>query len=482
MRRASWRRCDGSISAGGVHVSSSDESNEPAQSVAARAGRRAPPRGRPGEYPFQPASRASASFGSCPRADAATAASWTPTGTCGFKQFGEQRAVGVALASGRGPAARARRAGRPRRPSRRRRRRAASVETEPGSAPFSTSGRATAGPRRGVEQARHRRELPGGEPPCPARPACRSAGSARRTPRRPGATPPSANSGFDQVSGGGVPVPVEERSAAIAPTCFGADDRTAARNQGSAAVASGDLRERLPGAGRRPSCPGSGPVPTAPTRPGRRPVSTTASASARVAGEPSRQRGRRCGGPAGAGRRARRGRARASARRGFRAPRGPARGPSGSSSSRASRRSGSTAAGSFLWSKSRCAVSRRQPLGLSSAATRPARVERVEPRERPGRLVDGDDPEDPAPVAPGAEVERLLHVVGNPFGVLDDGAVHVGDPEGAVGPGLEHRGPEPGVARREELAVDFARRALAPAASGRRVRGPSDGPGYAPAR
>ena len=55
-------------------------------------------------------------------------------------------------------------------------------------------------------------------------------------------------------------------------------------------------------------------------------------------------------------------------------------------------------------------------------------------------------------LAAGAKVEPLFPVVGDPLGVLDHVAVHVGDPECAVGAGLEHGRPEPVVARRQELA------------------------------
>ena len=53
----------------------------------------------------------------------------------------------------------------------------------------------------------------------------------------------------------------------------------------------------------------------------------------------------------------------------------------------------------------------------------------------------------------GAQVELLLHFRGNPLGMLDRLAVHVGDPQRAVGPGGQHRGPEPVVGRGQKLAA-----------------------------
>ena len=119
---------------------------------------------------------------------------------------------------------------------------------------------------------------------------------------------------------------------------------------------------------------------------------------------------------------------------------------------------------------SRWAVSRCQPLGLSMAATSPPGVELVETRDRTRLLVDRIDPVDPPLLAAGAEVEPLFPVVGNPFRVLDHVAVHVGDPERTVRPGLEHRRPEPVVARGQELAVSFvgdrdARESVTPSGS-----------------
>ena len=97
----------------------------------------------------------------------------------------------------------------------------------------------------------------------------------------------------------------------------------------------------------------------------------------------------------------------------------------------------------------------------------PGCIELVEAGDRPGLLVHRVNAIDPPLLAAGAEVELAVPVVGNPFGVLDDGAIHVGDPECSVGTGLEHGGPEPVVARGEELAIGLVRPAMA--AEGRAV-------------
>ena len=94
----------------------------------------------------------------------------------------------------------------------------------------------------------------------------------------------------------------------------------------------------------------------------------------------------------------------------------------------------------------------------------------------------GIDAINPPLLAAGAEVQPLLPVVGNPLGMLDDRAVHVGDPEGPVRAGLEHRRSEPVVARGQELAVGPVRTAVGPGRSRRRARAPSDARGYGPAR
>ena len=96
-------------------------------------------------------------------------------------------------------------------------------------------------------------------------------------------------------------------------------------------------------------------------------------------------------------------------------------------------------------------------VGALQRGDEPRRVEPVEPGDRAGLPIDREDPVDPPLLAAGAEVEPGLPVVGDPLRVLDDGAIHVGDPEGAVGPGLEHRRAEPVVARGQELAVRFVR-------------------------
>src|SRR5262249_49919523 len=57
-----------------------------------------------------------------------------------------------------------------------------------------------------------------------------------------------------------------------------------------------------------------------------------------------------------------------------------------------------------------------------------------------------------------SQIKLLLPLLGNPFRMLDDLAIHVRDPETAVRPGLDHRGPEPVVARSEKLRLLLARR------------------------
>ena len=106
-------------------------------------------------------------------------------------------------------------------------------------------------------------------------------------------------------------------------------------------------------------------------------------------------------------------------------------------------------------------------VGTLQRGDEPRRVEPVEPGDRAGPPIDREDPVDPPLLAAGAEVEPGLPVVGDPLGVLDDGAIHVGDPEGPVGPRLEHRRAERVVAGGQELAVRFVRRP--DAAEGRAV-------------
>ena len=84
-------------------------------------------------------------------------------------------------------------------------------------------------------------------------------------------------------------------------------------------------------------------------------------------------------------------------------------------------------------------------------------VEPVEPGDGPRLLLDGIDPVDASFLAAGAEVDLLLHIGRDPLGMLDDRAVHVGDPERTVGPGLELRGTEPVVAGGQELAAGLVR-------------------------
>ena len=96
-------------------------------------------------------------------------------------------------------------------------------------------------------------------------------------------------------------------------------------------------------------------------------------------------------------------------------------------------------------------------VGALQRGDEPRCVEPVEPGDRSGPPIDREDPVDPPLLAAEAEVESGLPVVGDPLRVLDDGAIHVGDPEGAVGPRLEHRRAERVVAGGQELAVRFLR-------------------------
>ncbi len=81
------------------------------------------------------------------------------------------------------------------------------------------------------------------------------------------------------------------------------------------------------------------------------------------------------------------------------------------------------------------------------------RVEAVQPWDGARLRTDRVDAVDAALVMAGAEVDALLPVFRDPLGVLDHGPVHVGDPQGAVRSGLDHRRPKPVVARRQELGL-----------------------------
>ena len=97
------------------------------------------------------------------------------------------------------------------------------------------------------------------------------------------------------------------------------------------------------------------------------------------------------------------------------------------------------------------------PAGALKGCDQTGCIEIAQPRDRARLLVDRVDPIDPALLAAGAKVEPFLPVVGDPLGVFDHVAIHVGDPERTVGPGLEHRRPEPVVAGCKELAARFVR-------------------------
>ena len=88
-------------------------------------------------------------------------------------------------------------------------------------------------------------------------------------------------------------------------------------------------------------------------------------------------------------------------------------------------------------------------------------IELVELWDGPELFVERVDAIDPPLFAPGAKVEPPFPIVRNPFGVFDDSAIHIGDPERTVGACFEHGGPEPVVAGRQKLAVCIVRPAMA---------------------
>ena len=77
--------------------------------------------------------------------------------------------------------------------------------------------------------------------------------------------------------------------------------------------------------------------------------------------------------------------------------------------------------------------------GAVERGDQPGGRELVEPRDRARRPADRKHAVDAAHVAAGPQVELLLHVQRNPLGMLDRLAIHVGDPQRAVGPGGQHR-------------------------------------------
>ena len=74
-------------------------------------------------------------------------------------------------------------------------------------------------------------------------------------------------------------------------------------------------------------------------------------------------------------------------------------------------------------------------------------------RVRGGQPLGGHDAVDASLVVAGADVERLLHRVGDPLGVLDDRAVHINDIQPAVRTGGHRDRPEPVVAPAEQLSL-----------------------------
>ena len=70
-------------------------------------------------------------------------------------------------------------------------------------------------------------------------------------------------------------------------------------------------------------------------------------------------------------------------------------------------------------------------------------IELVEARDRPRLLSLGIDTVDAAFVVAGTEIEFFLGRFGNPLGVLDHEAVHVANPQCAIGTGAAHAGTKP---------------------------------------
>ena len=98
----------------------------------------------------------------------------------------------------------------------------------------------------------------------------------------------------------------------------------------------------------------------------------------------------------------------------------------------------------------------------------PGGVELGEIRWRGQNGVFRPDAVDAAFVGAGPKIEPRLRFRGNPFGMFEDGAVHIRDVERAIGPDLELRGSEPIITAREEFAVVLS---FGPAAGeGRAIR------------
>ena len=77
----------------------------------------------------------------------------------------------------------------------------------------------------------------------------------------------------------------------------------------------------------------------------------------------------------------------------------------------------------------------------------------IEPHDTARRLTHGIDAIDAPMVVAGTQIQSLLPLDRNVFGMFDHGAIHVRDPQRAVGPGAQHGGPEPVVARGQEFGL-----------------------------
>src|ERR1043165_7471869 len=105
-------------------------------------------------------------------------------------------------------------------------------------------------------------------------------------------------------------------------------------------------------------------------------------------------------------------------------------------------------------------------VALPSAGTvdrpgQPKTVERVEPLELPWPFASRINSIKSSAVLAGAQIYARLDFLQNPLRVLNHVAVHVGDPQRAVGAELDRGGPEPYVAGGYEFKVGFVGRALA---------------------
>ena len=467
-RRSSsrWRRA-GSISAG-RHAAVLERREQRRRPGSGGSGaRRGSRRGPAGEWLFQSASSMSATLRigrSVPRA--ATAACWSATGDLrpqAARSAGRDRRWFARRGVAQQPDAP--RAGRRRRPSRPRpASRAACPEPANGLSRSRASG-VLARSRASSKPAARRTARGHSDPPAP--PAGRSIADQRIEHLPPGIEPASRpSSGSTIAGGGGVAVvarhqrrpgaarDVRDRRAQDGGPHPGVVRRRAgpaargpapARRSSQSPSSERDLEPDLRGRDRRPAA-------------ARRPATRGRAAESGSHGRDRRSRGPRgCAigrdrpGPIGSSRPPRSASVQIACTRvlgRFVLPR-PAR---GAARSRPGRRGAAAAAGPCRAASRWGCRARRPAPAVSSLSSRG--IGR-------GFLSTGIDAVDPPLLAAGAEVEPLLPVVGDPLGVLDDGAVHVGDPECAVGAGLEHRRPEPVVAGGEELAVRLVRPATA---------------------